>query len=275
MSQKKKKLSQVIRDFKITQSEDDFGVNVTDYALRNIALRGMREIGFDASRKIKSLKRNIDPATDTIGLPDDFVDLTKVGLVDADGFVRVLGENKNVNYSRKLNASSNTTTFDAQPMNVVANRIIDRENDKTSTVSDSTDDDLDYYVFENYLYEGGIGRLYGIGGAHLPGSYRLNLDQNRIEIQTNDAFTEVVIEYIADEARSGDPEVHVYAEEALRNYMYYKVIERKSTVPANEKQRARTEFYNELRKAKARLNNFTKEEALKTIRKNFMQVPKY
>ena len=275
MSQNKTKLSQVIRDFKITQSEDDFGVNVTDYALRNIALRGMREIGFDASRKIKSLKRTIDTTTDTIGLPDDFVDLTKVGLVDADGFVRVLGENKNVNYSRKLNSSSNTTTFDAQPMNVAANRIIDRENDKTSTVSDSTDDDLDYYVFENYLYEGGIGRLYGIGGAHLPGSYRLNLDQNRIEIQTNDAFTEVVIEYIADEARSGDPEVHVYAEEALRNYMYYKVIERKSTVPANEKQRARTEFYNELRKAKARLNNFTKEEALKTIRKNFMQVPKY
>ena len=275
MSQNKTKLSQVIRDFKITQSEDDFGVNVTDYALRNIALRGMREIGFDASRKIKSLKRTIDTATDTIALPDDFVDLTKVGLVDADGFVRVLGENKNVNYSRKLNTSSNTTTFDAQPMNVIANRIIDRENDKTSTVSDSTDDDLDYYVFENYLYEGGIGRLYGIGGAHLPGAYRLNLDQNRIEIQTNDAFTEVVIEYIADEARSGDPEVHVYAEEALRNYMYYKVIERKSTVPANEKQRARTEFYNELRKAKARLNNFTKEEALKTIRKNFMQVPKY
>jgi len=275
MSQNKTKLSQVIRDFKITQSEDDFGVNVTDYALRNIALRGMREIGFDASRKIKSLKRTIDTSTDTIPLPDDFVDLTKVGIVDADGFVRVLGENKNINYSRKLNANSNTTTFDAQPMNVAANRIIDRENDKTSTSSDSSDDDLDYHVFENYLYEGGIGRLYGIGGAHLPGSYRVNFDQNRIEIQTNDAFTDVVLEYIADEARSGDPEVHVYAEEALRNYMYYKIIERKSTVPANEKQRARTEFYNELRKAKARLNNFTKEEALKTIRKNFMQVPKY
>lgn len=275
MSQNKTKLSQVIRDFKITQSEDDFGINVTDYALRNIALRGMREIGFDASRKIKSLKRTIDTSTDTIPLPDDFVDLTKVGIVDADGFVRVLGENKNINYSRKLNADSNTTTFDAQPMNVVANRIINRENDKTSTSSDSSDDDLDYHVFENYLYEGGIGRLYGIGGAHLPGSYRVNFDQNRIEIQTNDAFTDVVLEYIADEARSGDPEVHVYAEEALRNYMYYKIIERKSTVPANEKQRARTEFYNELRKAKARLNNFTKEEALKTIRKNFMQVPKY
>jgi len=275
MSHNKTKLSQVIRDFKITQSEDDFGVHVTDYALRNIALRGMREIGFDASRKIKSIKRTITTATDSIILPDDFVDLTKVGIVDADGFVRVLGENKNINYSRKLSDDGTTTVFDGKPLNIAANQITDRVNDKTSTVSDSSDDDLDYHVFENYLYEGGIGRLYGIGGAHLPGSYRLNLDQNRIEIQTNDSFTDVVLEYIADEARSGDPEVHVYAEEALRSYIYYKIIERKSTVPANEKQRARSEYYNELRKAKARLNNFTKEEALKTIRKNFMQVPKY
>lgn len=275
MSHNKTKLSQVIRDFKITQSEDDFGVHVTDYAIRNIALRGMREIGFDASRKIKSIKRTITTATDSISLPDDFVDLTKVGIVDADGFVRVLGENKNINYSRKLNTDGTTTVFDSQPLNIAANQITDRVNDKTSTSSDSSDDDLDYHVFENYLYEGGIGRLYGIGGAHLPGSYRLNLDQNRIEIQTNDSFTDVVLEYIADEARSGDPEVHVYAEEALRSYIYYKIIERKSTVPANEKQRARSEYYNELRKAKARLNNFTKEEALKTIRKNFMQVPKY
>jgi len=275
MSHNKVKLSQVIRDFKLTQSEDDHGANVTDYALRNMGLRGMREIGFDASRKIKSLRRTIQTTTNTIILPEDFVDLTKVGIVDADGFVRVLGENKNINYSRKMTDSVTTTTFDSQPLNIEANSIADRENDKTATTADSSDDDLDYHVFENYLYEGGIGRLYGIGGAHLPGQYRLNLDQNRIEIEMNDSYTDVIIEYIADEARSGDPEVHVYAEEALRSYMYYKIIERKSIVPANEKQRARAEYYNELRKAKARLNNFTKEEALKTIRKNFMQVPKY
>jgi hypothetical protein len=69
--------------------------------------------------------------------------------------------------------------------------------------------------------------------------------------------------------------VHVYAEEALRSYMYYKLCERKSTVPANEKARARAEYYNERRKAKARMNNFTKEEAMKVIRKNYKQAPKY
>jgi hypothetical protein len=67
----------------------------------------------------------------------------------------------------------------------------------------------------------------------------------------------------------------VYAEEALRAYIYYKLVEKKSTVPANEKARARAEYYNERRLANARLSNFTKEEALKTIRKNFKLAPKF
>jgi hypothetical protein len=125
------------------------------------------------------------------------------------------------------------------------------------------------------LFQGGIGRLYGLGGGRLPGEYRVNLDQNRIEIDTTDSYTEVVLEYMADEARSTNPVIHVYAEEALRSYMYYKLCERKSTVPANEKARARSEYYNERRKARARMDNFSKEEALKTIRKNYKLAPKY
>ena len=80
---------------------------------------------------------------------------------------------------------------------------------------------------------------------------------------------------MSDEARSTNPVIHVYAEEALRCYLYYKLCERKSTVPANEKARARSEYYNERRKAQARMTNFTKEEALKTIRKNYELAPKY
>ena len=109
----------------------------------------------------------------------------------------------------------------------------------------------------------------------MAGEYRVNLDQNRIEIDTDSGSSEVVLEYIADEARSTNPVIHVYAEEALRSYMYYKLCERKSTVPANEKARARQEYYNDRRLAKARLSNFSKEEALKTIRKNYLLAPKY
>ena len=117
--------------------------------------------------------------------------------------------------------------------------------------------------------------MYGLGGGKLRGNYRINYDQNRIEIDSEAGVTEVVLEYISDAARSSDPVVHVYAEEALRSYVYYKIVERKSSVPAGEKQRARAEYYNERRKARIRLSNFSKEQALNTIRKNFKLAPKY
>jgi len=283
-------LRQVVDDFIITMDSDDFISNVNDAAIRNIALRGIREFGFDVSSRVRSLKRTVDTSNNTVQLPDDYVDLVKLGVVGEDGVLHVLGQNKNINYSQRIQQidtddppdgivdsdTSSTSNSGTGPLDIEVNRILNREDSKGSTSgTDSTDNDFDYYVFQNYLYQGGLGRLYGVGGGHLRGEYRLNLDQNRIEIDTESGVAEVVIEYIADEARSTNPVIHVYIEEALRCFMYYKLCERKSTVPANEKMRARAEYYNERRKAKARLGNFTKDEALKTIRKNFKQAPKY
>ena len=270
-------LSQVIKDFIITLDGDDYASNASDSAIRNLALRGIREIGFDISKKIKSLKLLINATNNTVELPDDFVDLLKIGIVDPDGIVRVFGNNKHINQSMSYKDENDVALFTSVGANDEnGDGVLDRLEDKTSTQgSVSSSENLNDFIFDNYLHEGSVGRLYGAGGGHLAGEYRLNLEQNRIEVETNNAYTHVVVEYIADEARSSNPDVHVYAEEALRSYMYYKIIERKSSVPANEKSRARAEYYNERRKANARLSNFTKEEALKTIRKNFHQAPKY
>jgi len=275
----KVKLSQIIRDFIITLDGDDYVSNASDVVIRNFALRGIREIGFDIGKKIKSIKLSVE-SNDTIILPDDYVDVSKVGIIGSDGIVRSLVHNGNLNYSRKYeedssgNVTNQTYNSEEDPLNIEANIIKDREDDKTSTSSSETDD-FNAFIFENYIFQGGTGRLYGVGGGSAAGEYRINLDQNRIEIASNSDFTQIVIEYIADEARATDPEVHVYAEEALRCYIYYKLCERKTSVPANEKGRARSEYYNERRKANARLSHFTKDEALKTIRKNFMQAPKF
>ena len=244
MSQNTIKLSQVIKDFKITMDDTDHVANVSDVAINNIARRGIREIGFDFGKKIKPVKISVGSG-DTVTLPSDFVDLCKVGLILSDGTIVALVSNENL------------TTL------------------SPTSSSIGEDDEFDTLIFENYLHNGTLGRLYGIGGGHAPGFYRLNLNDNRIEISDNSDISEVAIEYIADEARGTDPTVHVYAEEALRCYMYYRLIERKAGVPANEKARARTEYYNEARKARARLSTFSKENALSTIRRNFMQAPKY
>jgi len=273
-------LRQVIDDFIITMDSDDYISNVNDAAIRNIALRGIREFGFDVTSRIRSLKRTVE-SNGTVTLPDDYVDLSKIGVV-VDGIVYVLGENKNINMNQVIEAANDDgviSTADSEDgtLPIEANLIQNRDDDGTDTAGSggTGNNDYDFYVFQNYLYQGGLGRLYGSGGGHVRGYYRINLEQNRIELDTDSDVSEVVLEYIADEARSTYPVIHVYAEEALRCYMYYKLCERKTTVPAGEKARARQEYYNERRKAKARMNNFTKTEALKTIRQNFKQSPKY
>ena len=134
-------MSEIINDFLITLDGDDFGSSVSDIAIRNIALRGIREFGFDISKKIKSIKRNIE-SNQTITLPDDYVDLSKLGVVGSDGLIYILSENKNINYSRKLDPADGTEQFDAGPLNIGNNSIKDRVDDKTGTEAESQDNDF-------------------------------------------------------------------------------------------------------------------------------------
>lgn len=266
-------LNQVINDFIITLDTDDYVSYAPDTTIRAFALRGIREMGIDMLKVVRSLKLSVT-SNGTVTLPDDYVDWTKVGVVGSDGLVYVLGENKNINQSQKYSTSGGYF-YDTD-----GDGLYDREDSKSATnsgspaVDDGITDGMNSYIFRNFVHENNHGRLYGVGGGHYYGEFRVNMDQNRLELKSNGDISEVVIEYIADEARATNPRVHVYAEEALRSFIYYKLIERKAAVPANEKARARQEYYNERRKANARMKSFTKEELLKTIRKNFKQAPK-
>ena len=274
-------LNQIINDFIITLADDDYAGTASDTQIRTHALRGIREMGFDMSRKIRSLKLTVDTSNSTVELPDDYVDWSKVGVVGADGIVYVLGENKNINYSQAYQDGFGEKVTDSdEAADSDGDGVFDRIDDKTATgggspgSSDDLSQGMNSHVFRNYAY-GASNAVYGVGGGHYYGQFRVNLDQNRIELGVGGGIGEVVIEYVADQGRSKNPSVHVYAEEALMAYMYYKIIERKASVPANEKARARQEYYNERRKANARIKSFTKEEALKTIRKNYRQSPKF
>jgi hypothetical protein len=278
-------LQQMINDYIITMQEDDYDSSASDVVIRNFALRGIRELGFDLSRRIKSLKLAVNTTNKTVDLPDDFVNWVKVGVVGDDGIVHVLRHNKAINYSQKYEVDSSgdrtNETNDSQqgPLNIDDNYVLDREASKSATagaLNVSTEDinNFNAYIFRNFVWNNNVGRLYGVGGGQGNGEFRVNLDENRIELEVNGDVTEVVIEYIADEARSTNPVIHVFLEEALRAYVYYKIISRSSAVPSREKHRAEKEWGKERRKAKIRQQNITKEEILGVIRQNFKQAPK-
>ena len=245
MAQDTVSLEQIVTDFIFSMDSDDYANNASDTAVRTLALRGIRDLGFDIMKRIKAANLAVS-ATNTVTLPADYVDLLKIGIVGEDGLVYVFGENKN--------------------KNLLANN-----------AGDLPDYLLGYsdFIYRNFVNSTTDGRLYGYGGGHYSGEYRINVEQNRIELTLGTGVAQVYIEYIADEALAANPSVHVYAEQAIRSYIYYRLVERKSNVPAVEKARARQDYYNERRLANARLKAFSKEEALKTIRKNFVQSPKY
>ena len=139
-------LKTIISDFMLTMDEDDYASSATEYAIRNFALRGIREFGFDVQPRIRSLRRDIQ-SNNTIEIPDDFVDLIKIGIVDENGMIRVFCENKNINMSQKYETPLSTNESDQQGMNEIRktgnrrsfkdNFIYDRVDDATSTTTES------------------------------------------------------------------------------------------------------------------------------------------
>ena len=253
---------------------DDFVNDIDEAVLKNFAKRGIREFGFDIMNRVKSLKLSVNSANDTVELPDDYVDMVKIGVVGSDGVVYVLGENKNINISQKYKTDSNDNPIDSDNDGVY-DRVDSKggtagSNNSTSNVGDGFED----YVFRNYVYGGVEGRLYGVGGGQYEEDTELTLI--RTESRCSRATTSLRLSSSTSQTRL-DPQIQAYIStlrRLSRSYVYFKIIERKAAVPIAEKQRARQEYYNERRKANARMKAFSKEEALKTIRKNYKQAPK-
>ena len=57
----------------------------------------------------------------------DYVDMSKLGVVDEDGIIRPLVQNNNINYSSKDKTDTSTADSDAGPLNISQNLIEDRE----------------------------------------------------------------------------------------------------------------------------------------------------
>jgi len=247
MSQESVSVNQIVNDFILTLASDDYASNVSDTTLRNFALRGIREMGFDLMKKIKTAELTVDTTLGKVDFPTDFVALTKLGVLGTDGILYSFVENPNLNLLKD------------QPSDSIPDYMSGFES----------------YVYRNYISNSQQGRLYGLGGGQGSGEYRINFEQGRIELALNTSVAKVLVEYVADEARSTNPSVHIFAEEALRSYLYYRIIERKSNVPLSEKARARQEYYNERRKANARMKSFGKMDALNMLRRNSKLSPKF
>ena len=97
MSQAYVTVDKVINDYVMSIDSDDYGSNASDYMLRQYALRGIREFGFDMVHNVKTTLLDVNQSLGTVDLPADFVDMIKLGQLGNDGLVYVFAENPNMN----------------------------------------------------------------------------------------------------------------------------------------------------------------------------------
>ena len=79
------------------------------------------------------------------------------------------------------------------------------------------------------------------------------------------------MEYISDGlstdcGSTNEVRVNKMAESALMDYIYYELVKANVNVPANEKARARHEFYQSKKRAKRRINTIRKSDIMKVFK---------
>ena len=223
-------LDSVINDY-IDESEQ----SVHKYTkLYNIAYRGMEKLGLDFFYKIKTVKLQIDNINYTAKLPNDYINYTKIGVLNSRGEIIPL----------KFN-SKMTFYADQQP-------------DRLALTQDNTLVDWytqDYPLFYNYWDGYGFTNIYGVpSGSPFVGSFNIDDTNGVILLNENFYYDYIMIEYLA----SANPEekymVPIQFREALIAWIAWRDIASMPTTrkgSLGDKRERERNFYNQRRIANA------------------------
>jgi hypothetical protein len=200
------------------------------YKCWQLAFRGMDNMGLDFFYKIKAVKL---PRNDnyTVTLPADFLNWTKVGVLNDRGEVIPLY------YNNKL-----TTYADISP-------------DRLSKTQDDTLLSWDSWgtnVWGNYWTGNGYTTLYGVpSGSPFVGSFKIDLDNGVILLNEDFNYDYIILEYVSSPLEGQEYYIPVQFREALIAWLWWK--DKRATNVAKGQigitRDLKSTFYNERRNA--------------------------
>jgi len=240
------KLDEVVKSLLIQQGE------YTEHKYMQyleLALRGLKELSFDVLMEVKVATLPVNTNL-TVDLPCDYVNYTRIGVCKPDGRIYTLGVDEQICLSRDIDYCG-------------------EEEANTGRLGGTW--------IGKYRNGESVGGVYGLGGGqNANGYYRIDRENNQIALSSDVQHTEIVLEYISDGSNvNGDNVINTLSEEALRAYMYWKSIQRKRNSTGQDREMARRDWYNEKRLARARVINFTPDQARRITRKGFKQSPRF
>lgn len=250
-------LKEVIDNFMMSRDSDDYHGTTPRFKVLFQAMRGIREFYYDILREVNSIELELSPTLSVV-LPPDYINYVRISWVDGNGQLHPMAMDNSMSIAREyLQDNDYNYLFDNEGCVLQGNSGYRTDQVNTTGASNT-------------------GSGHGCTAATCTCSFTPNsdlsksfpngkykIDKSRGVIQFgSDAFGKnIVLEYISDGLYTGcegRPEdeirVHKFAEGALMDFMYYELIKNRRKVPANEKHRARKEYYNSRRIAKLRIN---------------------
>lgn len=174
------------------------------FKLFHLAFRALENLGMDFFYHIKSVKVLVN-ANKTVTLPADYVNYTKIGVLNGSGELVPL------KYNDKL------TTFSDLSSNRLSN--VASEDNFANVYSFSSP------VFFNYWNGSSYGNLYGIptGGLY-GGGFKIDNQNGVILLDTTFGYTDLVLEYVATPKEGEDYYAPIQFREAIIAWLAWKDI---------------------------------------------------
>src|SRR5690606_38311085 len=238
-------LNDVVNNYMAGRSSDDFTSLEPRHRVLLQARRGFRELYYDVAREIRAVELELSPLLN-ITVPPDFVNFVRISWVDEHGQLHPMVIDRSMSIAeRYLQDNEYNILFDDEGCVL--------QDDGLSPQVDLVNTKRRGYNFcaSSFQPNLDLSRVFKNG--------RFNFDRSSGVIQFgSEVFGKhIVLEYISDGIYTGcegrpevDIRIHKFAETAIMDFIYYELIKNRRNVPANEKARARKEFFNSRRIAK-------------------------
>ena len=260
------KINDLINDYLMSRSSDDYTADTPRYQILYQAMKGLREFYFDVLQEVKGRALELSP-TLQVTLPQDYINYVRISWVDEAGMLHPMAVDNSMSIaSDYLQDDRYEILFDDEGCALLDNKVA-----TSFTQLEPLHGGEGYYTYpfvvNSFTPNKDLSRVFQNG------KYKIDKERGLIQFGSGVEGRTIVLEYISDGLFSGcegKPEeeirVNKFAESALLDYIYYQLVKNSRNVPANEKARARKEFYNSRRIAKARINTLRKDELLQTFK---------
>lgn len=225
------------------------------------AVECLRTLSMDDLKVINTMELAVDPNTNSIDLPDDYLDYVQVGIRSGQN-TKPLVETDKINPLVARTADFTPTSYGAIGTN---------------------DSNIIYYgaIYPYYFntvvwnnYGEFTGRQFGYN-SYNDDTFSVFPERNQIQLTERLSVSHIVLRYISDGMNSDSAtQITPYAFQTISNYIMWQMKENSRTYSDSESERARQLYINERLILRGRLSDLTTERLKRSLQKAVYGSPK-